>query len=62
MKKTYNQPTCIVVELNSRNALMSVSGTGTLDGTSSGGGTKASNVTECDVKEIGDVNVWDEEW
>ena len=67
MKKTYNQPTCIVVELASRDAMLqSVSATISLTGTSFGGRTSASTttITDADVKEqnVTDVNVWDKEW
>ncbi len=61
MKKTYNQPTCLVVELGCRFALMGLSSED-LDGTTSGGGTGGSNISEGDVKGIADVNVWDNEW
>jgi hypothetical protein len=68
MKKTYNQPSCIIVELGSRDSLLvtlsstdstnGLSGVG-YGGTTSGGG---NNITDADVKEITDVNVWDNEW
>ena len=60
MKKTYNQPTCLVVELSSRSALMSISGTDTLGGTRYGGTTSSAEggaITSGDVKGIGDVKV-----
>ena len=65
MKKTYNQPACLVVELASRNMFMGVSGTETLGGTSYGGTTSSAEggaITSGDVKGMGDVNLWDEEW
>ncbi|MBQ4229426.1 MAG: hypothetical protein II675_06495 [Bacteroidaceae bacterium] len=65
MKKIYNQPTCLVVELGSRDSLLVTlsatnSSTG-LSGTSYGGIT-GSTITSADVKGISDVNLWDEEW
>ena len=66
MKKIYNQPTCLVVELSSRNAIMAISGQETLSGTSWGGTTSSptggGSISDADVKGITDVNVWDEEW
>ena len=65
MKKIYNQPTCIVVELASRDALLqSVSATSSLTGTSFGGETSTNSITDADVKEqnVTDVNLWDKEW
>jgi hypothetical protein len=66
MKKIYNQPTCLVVELSSRNAIMAISGQETLSGTSWGGKTSeaagGTGISEGDVKGITDVNVWDNEW
>ena len=61
MKKIYNQPTCLVVELGCRFALLGLS-SGDLDGTSNGGGTRGSSISEGDVKGIADVNLWDNEW
>jgi hypothetical protein len=65
MKKTYNQPTCLVVELRGRDAILtSVSGNYSLDDTSWGGTTSSvsGGVSEGDVKGITDVNLWDNEW
>ena len=69
MKKTYNQPTCLVVTLGSRDALLqSISATNSttgLDGTTYGGATSSAAggaITSGDVKGTSDVNVWDEEW
>ena len=63
MKKTYNQPTCLVVELASRNAmLISASGTETLGGTRYGGSTTDNSISGGDVKGMSDVNLWDNEW
>ena len=70
MKKIYNQPTCLVVELRGRDAMLtSISAT---DGTTGlgdvgfGGTTSTPNggvsVTSADTKGISDVNLWDEEW
>ena len=61
VKKIYNQPTCLVVELGCRFALLGLS-SGDLDGTSNGGGTGGSSISEGDVKGIADVNLWDNEW
>lgn len=65
MKKTYNQPTCLVVELASRNMFMDVSGNDSLTGTKFGGTTSSAEggaITSGDVKGMSDVNLWDEEW
>ena len=67
MKKTYNQPTCLAVELRGRDAMLqSISSNSTstgLAGTSWGGSTSsASEPISGDVKGMTDVNVWDEEW
>jgi len=62
VKKIYNQPTCLVVELGCRFALLGLS-SGDLDGTSNGGGTSGKEFPDGgDVKGITDVNVWDNEW
>ena len=65
MKKIYNQPTCLVVELGSRDSLLvTLSATNSSTGLSgtSYGGTTGSTITSADVKGISDVNLWDEEW
>ena len=64
MKKIYNQPTCLVVQLGSRDALLqSISATSTgLDDTSYGGTTSGNSIGSADVKGMTDVNLWDEEW
>lgn len=63
MKKTYNSPGMIVVHLGSRDALMSVSGTDSLSGTSYGGTTSDDGIIDADVKSINlDVNIWNDEW
>jgi hypothetical protein len=64
MKKTYNQPTCLVVQLGSRDALLTiVSGNQSLPGTSvSNAGTGSAGISDADVKGMTDVNVWDNEW
>ena len=64
VKKIYNQPACLVVELGSRNMFMGVSATNTgLDGTSFvEGGTSTNNISDADVKGVTDVNLWDSEW
>ena len=61
VKKTYNQPTCLVVELSSRDAMLQ-SISNTADGMSFGGGTGTNDVTSADTKGVSNVNVWDEEW
>ena len=65
MKKTYNQPSCFVVVLGSRNAMMITLSANNasmgLDGTSYGGNT-GTTVTTADVKGVTDVNLWDNEW
>ena len=61
MKKIYNQPTSIVVELGCRFALLGLS-SGDLDDTSFGGGTGDAGISAGDVKGMTDVNLWDEEW
>ena len=64
MKKTYNQPTCLVVELRGRDALLtslSAQNTG-LDGTSDGGLTSTNSIGSADTKGVSDVNLWDNEW
>ena len=65
MKKIYNQPMCLVVELGSRDAMLqalsSQDPTRGL-GVGFGGGTDTNNVTSADTKGVSDVNVWDEEW
>ena len=61
VKKIYNQPTCLVVELGCRFALLGLSGN--LDGTSNGGSTSGKEFPDGgDVKGIADVNIWDNEW
>ena len=70
MKKTYNQPTCLVVELSSRNALLitlsAQNATTGLEDTSYGGTTSSAaggaGISEGDVKGFSDVNLWDNEW
>ena len=66
MKKIYNQPTCLVVELASRDAMLqAVSGNVTLTGTRYGGTTSTAEggpITSGDVKGMNDVNLWDNEW
>ena len=63
MKKTYIKPASLIVQLSSRSALMSVSGTDTLGGTSYGGTTTDNSIVDADVKSINlDVNLWDDEW
>lgn len=63
MKKKYNIPACVVVQLDSRAALLqSVSGTATLDGTTFGGSSFDNSVIEANTKVISDKNVWDDEW
>ena len=63
MKKIYNQPTCLVVQLGSRDALLqTVSASEGLGGTSSGGNTNEAGIGEGDVKGHTSINVWDEEW
>ena len=63
VKKTYLVPELFVVQLSSRDAMMSVSAMSTL-GVSSGGNTSTNSIYDADVKEqtITDVNVWDNEW
>ena len=62
VKKTYNQPTCFVVQLRGRDALLSsVSAAGTT-GMSYGGTTSVNEITNADVKGTNDVNLWDNEW
>ena len=63
VKKIYNQPTCLVVELGCRFALLGLSGN--LDGTSNGGSTSEKEggfPDGGDVKGIADSNLWDNEW
>jgi len=58
MKRTYNQPACLVVQLGTLHILAESLPVG------SGGGT-ITNPEEILVKEdnsVRDVNVWDEEW
>ena len=63
MKRIYSQPTCIVVELGNRDALLqSVSGGVSLEGTSFGGTTFESEVPDADVKGFGNRSIWDNEW
>ena len=59
MKKSYIIPEALIVELNCRHAVLTVSAPG-LEGTSTGGGTDDGGIDEGDVKES--VNIWDEEW
>ena len=70
MKKTYNQPTCLVVELGSRDSLLvtlsSTDSTNGLSGVGYGGTTSSgaggAGISEGDVKGMTDVNLWDDEW
>ena len=61
VKKIYNQPACLVVELRGRDALMSVSAETSL-GVGYRGTTSDNNIQDADVKSTSDVNVWDKEW
>ena len=61
MKKTYNQPTFIVVKLSSRNVMLTASATDSL-GMGYGGTTSGNSINEADVKTTSDVNLWDNEW
>lgn len=63
VKKRYIAPELIVVELASRNAMMSVSAVSTL-GVGYRGTTSGNSIGEADVKEqnVSDVNLWDKEW
>ena len=64
MKKTYNQPSCLVVELGMRRAAMLTASKDTLGGTGTqilkNGGT--GDGTDIGAKGVSDVNVWDKEW
>ena len=65
MKKIYNQPTCLVVEISSCNVLITISGESTLNDTSYGGNASTAAggpITSGDVKGMTDVNLWDSEW
>lgn len=59
--KKYISPAMLTVQLASRDAMMSVSATGTLTGTRYGGNT-GTTITDADVKTTSDVNLWDNEW
>jgi hypothetical protein len=61
MKKIYNQPACIVVELRGRDALMSVSAETSL-GMGYRGTTSEYTINDADVKSTSDVNLWNNEW
>ena len=63
MKKIYNQPTCLVVELGFRKNVMltaSVEGVGGSESILGDGGP--GDGTDIAVKGVSDVNVWDNEW
>lgn len=62
MKKTYIKPEILVVNLNSFESIMQVSGSESLMGTSYGGYSNESSVEESDAREVIDIpDVW-EEW
>lgn len=63
MKKTYIVPALLVVQLGSRDALLTLSANDSL-GVNDGGTTSDHGVTSADVKEqnVSNVNVWDKEW
>ena len=60
MKKTYNQPTCLVVELGMKRNFMLTgsvqSGERILDDGGQGDGT------DIGTKGITDINIWDDKW
>jgi len=60
MKKTYNQPTCLVVELGTAKGMMQASSLA-ID---KSGNNIISSSGDILVKEgnTSDVNLWDEEW
>ena len=62
MKKTYNQPTCIVVQFRGRDALLSSVSAFESTGMRYGGTTQERGIEEADVKGTNDVNLWDNEW
>lgn len=63
MKKIYNQPTCLVVQLGSRDALLQAVSSSDLEGTTtSSSGTEEENIVEGDVKGLSSNSIWDEEW
>ena len=66
MKKIYNQPTCLVVELGSRDALLTTLSSQdpvTGLGVGYGGGTNSlGDGVSADTKGVSDVNLWDKEW
>ena len=60
MKKRYNRPTCLVVELSMRRSAMltasEIGGPQILNYEGEGNGT------DIGTKRMTDVNLWDEEW
>lgn len=63
IRKKYIHPQLVVVKLSCRAAMLqSVSGAASLDGTSYGGDSSDAGSISADVKEIGNNNIWNEEW
>jgi hypothetical protein len=63
MKRKYNAPNLIAVELGSRHAILqSVSANATLTGTEYGGNSADAGDVHADVKEAGSSDIWGAEW
>ena len=63
MKKTYNQPTCLVVQLRSRDSLLVTVSAPGLTGTRFGGNTSdIEGDFSADTKGVSSTNLWDNEW
>lgn len=62
MKKIYNAPNVVVVEIKTRHMFMNLSALDSLDGASWGGDTESGSIIEADTRLITGKSVWDEEW
>jgi len=62
MKKIYNQPICVVVELRGRDALLTSMSADESTGMKYDGTTSGRGVISADTKATTDVNLWDKEW
>ena len=62
MKKIYNAPNVVVVEIKTRHMFMNLSALDSLEGASWGGDTESQGIIGADTRLITGKSVWDEEW